>query len=229
MSNINFSTKFPNPESLVTYINSGNQLSIIDKNSDTLLTSVIQAFNTIGETTNEKKLKKKLSESKYIKKYLTSQKEKYNEQVDILKEITSEKTRLTERHNKIKEEYPIISKDKSKKQQAIQLKEENSNILKIIKDLKEQEKKLKELIKSLEYFKTITTEEEMREYIKSKSFASNQYFLSILEKILNIKFIIFLSDAIKENDINSILLFLILKKINDVSFACTFICIKDYR
>jgi hypothetical protein len=182
-----------------------NIINIPDiKNSDTLLTSVIQAFNTIGETTNEKKLKKKLSESKYIKKYLTSQKEKYNEQVDILKEITSEKTRLTERHNKIKEEYPIISKDKSKKQQAIQLKEENSNILKIIKDLKEQEKKLKELIKSLEYFKTITTEEEMREYIKSKSFASNQYFLSILEKILNIKFIVFLSDAIKEDDINSV-------------------------
>lgn len=182
-----------------------NIINIPDiKNSDSLLTSVIQAFNTIGETTNEKKLKKKLSESKYIKKYLTSQKEKYNEQVDILKEITSEKTRLTERHHKIKEEYPIISKDKSKKEQAIQLKQENSNILKIIKDLKEQEKKLKELIKSLEYLKTITTEEEMREYIKSKNFASNQYFLSILEKLLNIKFIIFLSDAIKENDINSV-------------------------
>ena len=70
--------------------------------------------------------------------------------------------------------------------------------------MKEQEKKLKELIKSLEYLKTITTEEEMREYIKSKNFASNQYFLSILEKLLNIKFIIFLSDAIKENDINSV-------------------------
>ena len=182
-----------------------NIINIPDiKNSDSLLTSVIQAFNTIGETTNEKKLKKKLSESKYIKKYLTSQKEKYNEQVDILKEITSEKTRLTERHHKIKEEYPIISKDKSKKEQSIQLKQENSNILKTIKDLKEQEKKLKELIKSLEYLKTITTEEEMREYIKSKNFVSNQYFLSILEKLLNIKFIIFLSDAIKENDINSV-------------------------
>lgn len=53
-----------------------NIINIPDiKNSDSLLTSVIQAFNTIGETTNEKKLKKKLSESKYIKKYLTSQKE----------------------------------------------------------------------------------------------------------------------------------------------------------
>ena len=136
-----------------------NIINIPDiKNSDSLLTSVIQAFNTIGETTNEKKLKKKLSESKYIKKYLTSQKEKYNEQVDILKEITSEKTRLTERHHKIKEEYPIISKDKSKKEQAIQLKQENSNILKIIKDLKEQEKKLKELIKSLEYLNKIDVE-----------------------------------------------------------------------
>jgi len=174
------------------------------KNSDSLLSSVITAFSTIGESSNEKKLKKKLSESKYIKKYLTSQKERYNEQVDILKEITSEKTRLTERHNKIKEEYPIISKDKTQKEKALQLKEENSNIVKIIKDLKEQEKKLKELIKSLEYLKTIKTEEEMREYIKSKNFESNQYFLSILEKILNIKFIVFLSDAIKEKDINSV-------------------------
>ena len=34
--------------------------------------------------------------------------------------------------------------------------------------MKEQEKKLKELIKPLEYLKKITTEEEMREYIKSR-------------------------------------------------------------
>jgi hypothetical protein len=174
------------------------------KDSDSLLSSVIFAFNTIGETTNEKKLKKKLSESKYITKYLTSEKERYNEQVDILKDITSEKLRLTARYDEIQKEYPIISKDKTQKERALELKEENRNTIKQIKDLKEQEKKLKELIKSLEYFKTIKTEEEMREYIKSKKFESNQYFLSTLEKILNIKFIVFLSDAIKENDINSV-------------------------
>jgi hypothetical protein len=175
------------------------------KNSDSLLSSVITAFNTIGQTTNEKKLKKKLSESKYIITYLTSQKEKYTEQIEILTQITSEKTKLTKRHNEIKEQYPEISKDKTKKEEAVKLKKENSKIVETIKNLKDQEKKIKELIKPLEYLKTITNETEMREYIKSNNFVSNDYFLSILEKILNIKFIIFLSDAIKENDINSVI------------------------
>jgi predicted NAD-dependent protein-ADP-ribosyltransferase YbiA (DUF1768 family) len=175
------------------------------KHSDSLLSSIITAFNTIGQTTNEKKLKKKLSESKYIMKYLTSQKEKYNEEAELLTQINSEKKSLTSRHLEIKSEYDKIYKDASRKEEAIKLGEENKVVVKTIKDLKEQEKKLKELIKPLEYLKKITTEEEMKEYIKSNNFVSNDYVLSILEKILNIKFIVFLSNAIKENDTNSII------------------------
>ena len=175
------------------------------KHSDSLLSSIITAFNTIGQTTNEKKLKKKLSESKYIMKYLTSQKEKYNEEAELLTQINSEKKSLTARHLEIKTEYDKIYKDASRKEEAIKLGEENKIVVKTIKELKEQEKKLKELIKPLEYLKKITTEEEMREYIKSNNFLSNDYVLSILEKILNIKFIVFLSNSIKENDTNSII------------------------
>jgi predicted NAD-dependent protein-ADP-ribosyltransferase YbiA (DUF1768 family) len=175
------------------------------KSSDSLLYSVVTAFNTINQTTNEKKLKKKLSESKYIMKYLTSQKEKYDEMSQVITQISTEKKTLTARHVEIKTEYDKIYKDTDRKREAIKLGEENKIIVKTIKDLKEQEKKLKELIKPLEYIKTITTEEKMREYIKSNNFVSNEYILSILEKILNIKFIVFLSDAIKENDTNSII------------------------
>ena len=181
------------------------------KNSDSLLTSVIYAFNSIGQTTNEKKLKKKISEYKYIIKYLTSQKEKYDEQNELLKQTTTEKKTLTKRHVVIKTEYEKIIKDisikqdASKKQEAIKLGEENTIIVKKIKELKAQEEKLKELNKPLEYLKTITTEEEMKQYIKSNNFVSNEYILSILEKILNIKFIIFLSDSIKENDTGSVI------------------------
>ena len=175
------------------------------KHSDSLLSSVVTAFNTIGQTTNEKKLKKKLAESKYIMKYLTYQKEKYNEEVELLSQITSEKKSLNARHIEIKSEYDKIYQDASRKQEAIKLSDENKIVVKTIKDLKEQEKKLKELIKPLEYLKKITTEEEMREYIKSNTFESNEYILSILEKILNIKFIVFLSHAIKENDTGSII------------------------
>lgn len=175
------------------------------KHSDSLLSSIITAFNTIGQTTNEKKLKKKLAETKYIMKYLTSQKEKYNEEAELLSQIISEKKSLTARHIEIKSEYDKIYQDASRKQEAIKLSEENKIVVKTIKDLKEQEKKLKELIKSLEYLKKITTEDEMRDYIKSNTFVSNEYILSILEKILNIKFIVFLSHAIKEHDTGSII------------------------
>ena len=180
-----------------------NILSI--KNSDSLLYSVMTAFTTIGQVTNEKKLKKKLVESKYIMKYLTSQKEKYNEMAQIISQINTERKTLTARHVEIKSEYDKIFKDPSRKADAIKLGEENKIVVKNIKDLKEQEKKLKELITPLEYLKKITTEEEMKEYIKSNNFISNEYILSILEKILNIKFIVFLTDSIKENDQSSVI------------------------
>lgn len=49
MSNINFTTMFPNSETLVTYINVGSPLNIIDKNADTLLlyvcTQILQSDN----------------------------------------------------------------------------------------------------------------------------------------------------------------------------------------
>ena len=133
-----------------------NILSI--KNSDSLLYSVMTAFTTIGQVTNEKKLKKKLVESKYIMKYLTSQKEKYNEMAQIISQINTERKTLTARHVEIKSEYDKIFKDPSRKADAIKLGEENKIVVKNIKDLKEQEKKLKELITPLEYLKKITTE-----------------------------------------------------------------------
>ena len=183
-----------------------NIINIPDiKNSDSLLYSVVTAFTTIDQVTNEKKLKKKLAESKYIMKYLTSQKEKYNEEAELLSQITSERKTLTSRHIEIKTEYDKIYKDTSRKEEAIKLSNENKIVVQTIKDLKEQEKKLKELIKPLEYLKKITTEQEMRDYIKSNNFVSNAYVLSILEKILNIKFIVFLSDSIKENDTSSVI------------------------
>lgn len=175
------------------------------KNSDSLLYSVITAFNTINQSTNENKLRKKVSESKYIMKYLISQKETYNEQAEILSNIISEKKTLTKQHIDIKKRYDEIYKNKEHKDEAIKLGEKNKIIVNTIKDLKEQEKKIKELIKPFEYLKTITTEQEMRNYIKSNNFVSNEYVLSIFEKILNIKFIVFLSDAIKENDEHSVI------------------------
>jgi predicted NAD-dependent protein-ADP-ribosyltransferase YbiA (DUF1768 family) len=175
------------------------------KNSDSLLYSIMTAFTTINQTTTEKKLRKKLSESKYIMKYLTSQKEKYNEMAELLTNTNTEKKTLTARHLEIKSEYDKIYKDPSRKEEAIKLGEENKVVVKTVNKLKEQEKKLKELIKPFEYLQKITTEEEMKEYIKSNNFISNDYVLSILEKILNIKFIVFLSDAIKENDTGSVI------------------------
>ena len=49
MSDIDFNIMFPDPETLVTYINAGNPLNIIDRVSDTLLiyvcTEVLQSDN----------------------------------------------------------------------------------------------------------------------------------------------------------------------------------------
>jgi predicted NAD-dependent protein-ADP-ribosyltransferase YbiA (DUF1768 family) len=174
---------------------------IFDK--DNIFHALQSAFEQIGQQTYEKKLRKKLCDSKYIESYFHREKMKYNEFMrsfqDIQKKLDTEERK--------KEEYKRDLKQKqasSIKLQDFEIKEYN-RLKKAIELLTIQKRELKILKHNSEYMKSITSVDQMKEYILSKKYNADEYGIYLLEKILKIKFIIFFEDANKEGDLKSVL------------------------
>jgi len=174
---------------------------IFDK--DNIFHTLQSAFEQIGQQTYEKKLRKKMSESKYIETYFHRQKMKYNEFIrsfqDIQKKLETEERK--------KEEYKKDLKQKqasSVKLQDFEIKEYN-RLKKDIELLTIQKSELKILKHDYDYMKSINSVEQMKEYIMSKHYLADEYGIFLLEKLLKIKFIVFFEDANKEGDMKSVL------------------------
>ena len=64
---------------------------------------------------------------------------------------------------------------------------------------------LKELIKECMFMKNIKTKEELMEFIKTSEYWADTWAVSTLERVLNIKIVIFSEEYYRANDINSVL------------------------
>jgi len=166
---------------------------------DNFFHAIQSAFEQIGQQTYEKKLRKKLSESKYIESYFHRQKMKYNESVKYYQQI-QKKMEIEERK---KEEYKKELKQKkanATKLQDFEIKEYN-RMKKEIELLTIQKEELKTLKREFEYMKPIDTVDQMKDYIMAKNYTIDDFSLLLLEKLLKLKIILFLEDANRENDL----------------------------
>ena len=171
---------------------------------DSFFTAIKLAFSSIGQNTSEDKLRSKLSESSFIESYFSKKKINYNEIKANLKEIKKEKEKETINKNEIKTKHEEARKTNNRSV-ATRLSDEYKIIKEKLKELEDSEKEIKKLMKQNEYVDKIQTLEEMKKYITTNQYEAELYTLYIIEKILKVKFIIFLSDSYKENDIKSIL------------------------
>ena len=166
---------------------------------DNFFHAIQSAFEQIGQQTFEKKLRKKLGDSKFIESYFHRQKMKYNESMKYYQQ-TQKKLEIEERK---KEEYKKELKQKkatATKLQDFEIKEYN-RLKKEIELLTIQKNELKTLKKEFEYMRTIDSVEQMKDYIMSKNYSIDEYTLSFLEKLLKVKFILFSEDSNRENDL----------------------------
>ena len=179
-----------------------NHYSITDNEGggDCLFATIRDAFSSIGQQTSVSKLRKKLSDEATEQVFMN-----YKEQYDMFHQGMIEET------NKIKElelEYATL---KQKFTNTIHRDEQKllSEAAKKVKSEHDQlihEKKVTaNIVNEFKFMKGIDTLEKFKQKIRSCEFWAETWAISTLERILNIKFIIFSNEAYKNDDINNVL------------------------
>jgi len=179
-----------------------NNYSITDNEGggDCLFATIRDAFSSIGQQTSVSKLRKKLSNEATEQIFMN-----YKEQYDMFHQGMIEET------NKIKElelEYATL---KQKFTNTIHRDEQKmlSEAAKKVKSEHDQlihEKKVTaNIVNEYKFMKDIDTLEKFKQKIRTCEFWAETWAISTLERILNIKFVIFSNEAYKNDDINNVL------------------------
>ena len=179
-----------------------NYYSITDNEGggDCLFATIRDAFSSIGQQTSVSKLRKKLSDEATETIFIN-----YKEQYDMFHQGMIEET------NKIKElelEYATL---KQKFTNTIHRDEQKmlSEAAKKVKSEHDQlihEKKVtSNIVNEFKFMKGIDSLEKFKQKIRTCEFWAETWAISTLERILNIKFIIFSHESYKNDDINNVL------------------------
>ena len=167
---------------------------------DCLFATIRDAFETIGQDTTVNRLRSKLSDNVKINLF-----EDYKERYDLFLGEINETRAQTILLKKEHEGY--------KTQMATTLDREQQKIIHnaalVVKEkynrLKSEYKFANENITEVLFMKNIKSLEDMKKYIRTCSFWADARTISIMENLLNIKFIILSSKNYYNNDMDSVL------------------------
>lgn len=188
-----------------TWINKfmkNNNYSIQDNEGggDCLFATIRDAFSSIGQQTNINKLRKKVSDN------CTEQNFKdYKGQYEMYNSTYIEETRqikeLAEKYKDLKKKFES-TKDRSDQKELY----EAAKLTKMNHDKLIREREFsKSMLEDFKFMKNIKTLDEFKSAVRKCSFWADIWTISLLEQILNIKFIILSSQAYESDDIANIL------------------------
>lgn len=176
--------------------------SIKDNESggDCLFATIRDAFESIGQETTINQLRTKLAieiNEDVYKNY----KEMYEMLGDQIKHTTSESIKQKNEIDKIQKSLKSTISLEQKKQLIYQAKKIKLDYEK----LKVENKLSKDLLNEFKIMKNVKNIDEFKEKVQTCDFWADQWAISTLERILNIKLIILSSDRYLENDYTSVL------------------------
>jgi len=176
--------------------------SVVDNEGggDCFFATIRDAFSQIAQQTSVQKIRKKLSDEADEQTFL-NYKEHYDMYQAALIKDTNDIKILEKQYADIKMRYASVLDRNEKKQLT-----DSGKIVKDQHDKLVQEKKVTaEILKEYRFMKDVDTLEKFQKKIRSCDFWAETWAISTLERILNVKFILFSKEAHTAKDLNNVL------------------------
>ena len=171
-----------------------------DGGGDCFFLAINQGLKMVGKNISVQKQREMLSQETTQATFDTN-KEVYTDlktQIDILK---GDLNKYKKEHDELKNRLKETKERDVQKNIIIQSKE----VIKNHKQTKEQLTTSKQMIQEWEYMKGITTLEAYRAIVQTNNFWADASTISTMERLLNVKFIIFSNDNYLAKDFNNVL------------------------
>jgi predicted NAD-dependent protein-ADP-ribosyltransferase YbiA (DUF1768 family) len=181
-----------------------NHFDIIETNDngDCLFDTIRIAYEQIGYKTTIQRLRAIVAKEA-TEEMFTEYREIYQGAIGEKADIEKEMRRLVTVNKELKKRLKAISPS---------AKDERSKIIKDANDISAKHKDLKEtlsdnttLLSEFSFMSKVETLEQLREYIQHPSFWADNWAISVLEKELNVKLIIFSESRYDDDDQNNVL------------------------
>jgi len=176
--------------------------SIIDPpgDGDCFFSTIRDAFYSIAQVTSVDKLREKLANTVTDQNYI-DYKERYdmfNTQITI---INAELTKIQELYPKYKEQLEkTLNID-----EQLAITQEAKKMYKDHQTLKAEKSINKNLLETVKFMKGVNSINEFKRKIKSRDYWADEWAISSLEKLLNVKFIILSSENFVRGDVKNVL------------------------
>jgi predicted NAD-dependent protein-ADP-ribosyltransferase YbiA (DUF1768 family) len=176
--------------------------SIIDPpgDGDCFFSTICDAFSSIGQVTSVKQLREKLANTATDQKFLD-----YKERYDM---FNTEITTISAELNRIKELYPKYQEQLDKTlniDDKLAIAQEAKKMYKDNEKLKRAKSINKNLLTAVKFMKGVNTTNEFKRKIKTTDYWADEWAISSLENLLNVKFIILSSENYQGGDKQNVL------------------------
>lgn len=177
--------------------------SIVDNEGggDCLFATIRDAFEQIGQDTTVNKLRSKLS-SEVDDAVFRRYKEQYQMYSQAINNTTAESIKLKNAYDSLK----IKLQETLDREQQKLIAYEAKKIKERYERLKQENVLSKELLSEFKIMKHIENLEQFRKVIKTCDFWADDWAISTLERILNIKVIVLSSEKYRESDYDAVLI-----------------------
>ena len=169
--------------------------------ADSFFASIRDAFSSIAQQTTILKLREKLVREADDKLF-TEYKAHYDMYNDALSRDNQQIKVLKTSHLQLKDRFTnTIDRDERKRvlDQAEQVSLEHDRLV--------SEKRVTgQILSDFKFMKGIDSLEKLKKFMKTSEFHAEQWSLSTMERILNVKFIFFSQDSFKQGDLKNVLL-----------------------